>query len=114
MSSTNTVYNGMVKWFSNKLGYGFIRVVDNSDRHNDDIFVHQSRVVPNVSEYRTLKKGEYVSFEILPDTKREWQANHVTGLYGGPLMCDTYHRPRRTGGEQSESNGNSNSAPESN
>ena len=23
-------YNGMVKWFSNKLGYGFIKIVDNS------------------------------------------------------------------------------------
>lgn len=85
-------YNGMVKWFSNKLGYGFIKIVDDSSRRNEDIFVHQTRVTPNVSEYRTLRKGEYVSLEILPDEKRAWQANNVTGINGGPLMCDTYHR----------------------
>ena len=95
-------YNGMVKWFSNKLGYGFIKIVDNSTRRNDDIFVHQTRVTPNVSEYRTLRKGEYVSLEILPDEKREWQANNVTGINGGPLMCDTYHRVKGSRNDESE------------
>lgn len=107
--STNTTYLGMVKWFSNKLGYGFIKVVSEGDRHNDDIFVHQSRVTPNVSEYRTLRKGEYVQLEIMPDEKKTWQANNVTGVLGGPLLCDTYYRPRGSRNQNDDSTNNSES-----
>ena len=95
-------YDGIVKWFSNKLGYGFIKVVDNSERKNDDIFVHQTKVTPVTCEYRTLRKGEYVSFEILPDEKNKWQANNVTGINGGPLLCDTLYRPNRREGSDNE------------
>ena len=34
------------------------------------IFLFIKLITPNVSEYRTLRKGEYVSLEILPDEKR--------------------------------------------
>lgn len=105
-TGTNTdsqqVYQGMVKWFNNRLGYGFIKVVDNSDRHDSDIFVHQSKITPSVSEYRTLRKGEYVSFQVCPDDKNTWQANNVTGINGGPLLCDSNYRPRNRA-DQSES-----------
>ena len=112
--SGNTTYTGIVKWFSNKLGYGFIRVVSEGDRHNDDIFVHQSRVTPNVSEYRTLRKGEYVQLEIMPDEKKTWQANNVTGVCGGPLLCDTYHRPRGNRNQQSTDESTAGSESQSN
>lgn len=76
---------GQVKWFDNKLGYGFVTVISEEHR-GDDIFVHQTNVHPLQSEYRTLLKGEYVSLNISDDSKR--QALDVTGVLGGSLRCD--------------------------
>ncbi len=49
--------NGVIKWFSNKKGYGFIEQED-----GDDIFVHHSAI--NMQGFRTLAEGDRVSFEI--------------------------------------------------
>jgi CspA family cold shock protein len=49
--------NGVVKWFSNKKGYGFIE-----QEEGDDIFVHHSAI--NMQGFRTLTEGDRVSFEI--------------------------------------------------
>ena len=49
--------NGVVKWFSNKKGYGFIE-----QEEGDDIFVHHSAI--NMQGFRTLMEGDRVSFEI--------------------------------------------------
>ena len=49
--------NGVVKWFSNRKGYGFIEQKD-----GDDIFVHHSAI--NMSGFRTLAEGDRVTFEI--------------------------------------------------
>ena len=49
--------NGVVKWFSNRKGYGFIE-----QEEGDDIFVHHSAI--NMAGFRTLAEGERVSFEI--------------------------------------------------
>ena len=49
--------NGVVKWFSNRKGYGFIE-----QKEGDDIFVHHSAI--NMSGFRTLSEGDRVSFEI--------------------------------------------------
>jgi CspA family cold shock protein len=49
--------NGVVKWFSNKKGYGFIE-----QEEGDDIFVHHSAI--NMQGFRTLAEGDQVSFEI--------------------------------------------------
>ena len=86
---------GLIKWFNNSRGYGFLRIIS-KDRNGDDIFVHQTNVVPHVSGYRTLKEGEYVSFE-LSDEDRP-QALNITGVFGGPLMCDAPAPPRPTRG----------------
>jgi cold shock CspA family protein len=86
---------GLIKWFNNSRGYGFLRIVS-QDRNGDDIFVHQTNVVPHVSGYRTLKEGEYVSFE-LSDEDRP-QALNITGVFGGPLMCDAPAPTRPTRG----------------
>jgi len=49
--------NGIVKWFSDKKGYGFI---ENED--GGDVFVHFSAI--QMSGYKSLAEGDRVSFEI--------------------------------------------------
>jgi len=79
-------YIGYCKWFNNKLGYGFIRV-GSGDLTGKDIFVHHSGLNPLNSNFKTLFKGEYMHFNVI-DGKNGKQAVDVTGIYGGPLMCD--------------------------
>ncbi|MEG7712451.1 cold-shock protein [Listeria monocytogenes] len=54
---------GTVSWFSNKLGYGFIT----PDDGEKDIFVHYSGV--NMKGYKTLEKGERVSYDVVQGEK---------------------------------------------
>ena len=49
--------DGIVKWFSNKKGFGFIEQEEGSD-----IFVHHTSI--NMSGFRTLAQGERVIFDI--------------------------------------------------
>ena len=49
---------GIVKWFNNAKGYGFVR----SDGNEEDVFVHFSAI--DMDGYRTLKEGQKVQFEI--------------------------------------------------
>lgn len=79
-------YTGQVKWFNDKLGYGFITVCDGVDK-GKDIFVHHTGVRPVNSNYKTLRKGEYVNFN-LTNGHNGPQAVDVTGICGGSLMCD--------------------------
>jgi cold shock CspA family protein len=85
---------GRVKWFNSRLGYGFITVTLGDEEM--DIFIHQSNVRPNVSKYRTLREGEYVSLNV-SESQDTRQAIDVTGVNGGPLNCDLERnqRPRR-------------------
>jgi len=48
---------GIVKWFSNTKGYGFI----SPEKGGDDIFAHFSSIT--MDGYKTLKKGQKVEFE---------------------------------------------------
>lgn len=48
---------GIVKWFSNKKGYGFIERDDGRD-----IFVHYSSI--DMPGFKTLRGGDRVSFEV--------------------------------------------------
>ncbi|MFO7666769.1 MAG: cold-shock protein [Desulfobacterales bacterium] len=49
--------NGIVKWFSNKKGYGFIE-----QETGGDVFVHHSAI--NGTGFKTLAEGDKVTFEI--------------------------------------------------
>lgn len=79
-------YIGQCKWFNDKLGYGFITVQAGNDK-GKDIFVHHSGIKPLNSNYKTLKKGEYINFSII-NGDNGLQAVDVTGICGGSLMCD--------------------------
>ena len=49
--------NGIVKWFNDKKGYGFI----NEDQGRD-IFVHFSAI--DMQGFKTLSEGDVVMFEV--------------------------------------------------
>lgn len=61
--------DGVVKWFNEKKGFGFIEVDANTD-----IFVHYSAI--SMPGFRTLAEGERVSFEI-EETDRGPAARNV-------------------------------------
>ena len=54
---------GIVKWFSDKKGFGFI--VD--PEVTDDIFVHYSAIQTN--GFKTLQEGDHVEYELFRDDK---------------------------------------------
>lgn len=85
-------YNGRVKWFNPKFGYGFI--VSNSDEGDvtGDIFVYHDGIVVSQEQYRYLVAGEYVSFSLAAageDSQHKYVAVDVRGVDGGKLMCET-------------------------
>jgi CspA family cold shock protein len=49
---------GIVKWFNNAKGYGFVT----PDDGEQDVFVHFSAI--EMDGYRTLKEGQRVEFEV--------------------------------------------------
>ncbi len=49
--------SGVVKWFNNAKGFGFIEPQDGGD----DIFVHYSSIKSD--GYKTLNEGQKVSYE---------------------------------------------------
>ena len=81
-------YTGQFKWWNDKLGFGFATICEGSQRGRD-IFVHHTGIRPANSNFRTLRKGEYVSFNITNGHNGQ-QAVDVTGVCGGLLMCDVH------------------------
>lgn len=79
-------YTGQCKWFNDILGFGFLTICSGPEK-GKDIFVHHSGIKPLNSNYKTLKKGEYIIFNIIEGAKG-LQAIDITGIEGGPLMCD--------------------------
>jgi CspA family cold shock protein len=63
---------GIVKWFSNVKGYGFIEY-----NEADDIFVHFTGI--EMDGYRTLKEGQSVQFDAV-EGARGLQATNVVLL----------------------------------
>jgi cold shock protein len=53
---------GVVKWFNDKKGYGFI-----SRDSGDDVFVHHSSIV--AEGFRSLAEGDRVEFAITQENK---------------------------------------------
>lgn len=54
---------GIVKWFNNSKGYGFLQAAEGSK----DVFVHFSSI--SMDGYRTLRTGQPVLFEAVDSPK---------------------------------------------
>ena len=54
---------GIVKWFNDLKGFGFIAPVDGSE----DVFVHNSAI--KQTGFRTLVEGQKVEFELVKGPK---------------------------------------------
>ena len=87
-----TRLTGVVKWFNNKSGFGFITVCqENHPLHTKDVFCYYKSLRVVNYQFRYLIQGEYVDFTLVKAAvePHEYQAVDVTGVQGGPLMCET-------------------------
>ncbi|MGL4914226.1 MAG: cold-shock protein [Romboutsia sp.] len=64
--------NGIVKWFNNEKGFGFITVDG-----GEDVFAHFSAI--QTDGYKSLEEGQRVSFNIVKGA-RGLQAENITIL----------------------------------
>ena len=64
--------NGIVKWFNNEKGFGFITV-----EGGKDVFAHFSAI--QTDGFKTLEEGQKVSFNIVNGAKGP-QAENITIL----------------------------------
>jgi CspA family cold shock protein len=55
-------YKGIIKWFNNAKGYGFVGRDD-----GPDLFVHYSAI--QHQGYKSLREGDQVAFEIVDGAK---------------------------------------------
>ena len=62
--------SGIVKWFNNEKGYGFIK----NTKTDEDIFVHFTGIAQE--GFKSLKEGQQVTFEITR-AAHGVQATHV-------------------------------------
>ncbi|MGL5312244.1 MAG: cold-shock protein [Peptostreptococcaceae bacterium] len=61
---------GVVKWFNNEKGFGFISV-----EGEGDVFVHFSAITGD--GYKSLEEGQSVQFEVVEGAKGPQAANVV-------------------------------------
>lgn len=61
--------SGIVKWFNNKKGFGFITPEDGGN----DVFVHFSAI--SMEGFRSLSEGQKVSYEVETGDKGEQAIN---------------------------------------
>jgi CspA family cold shock protein len=62
-------YNGVVRWFNNAKGYGFL-----GRDGGPDVFCHYSSIQRN--GYKSLKEGDAVEYDVIQGEKGP-QADHV-------------------------------------
>ncbi len=67
-----SMVKGVVKWFNDKKGFGFIKPED-----GEDVFVHHTAIQGN--GFKTLSEGQAVEFDIVQGEKGK-QAQNVVKL----------------------------------
>jgi len=65
-------FQGLVRWFNNKKGYGFL-----GREGSPDVFVHYSAIMDD--GYQTLREGEQVEYDVIQGQGGP-QADHVRRL----------------------------------
>ena len=55
-------YKGVIKWFNNAKGYGFIGRED-----GPDLFIHYSSILKD--GYKTLREGDQIEFDVVEGAK---------------------------------------------
>lgn len=71
-TQTHDAAKGVVKWFNNAKGWGFI----SHEKDGSDVFVHYSQI--RGDGYRTLRQGEEVVFVLRDGPRGKW-AEEVVG-----------------------------------
>jgi CspA family cold shock protein len=69
----STVATGIVKWFNEKKGFGFIA----PDEGGEDLFVHHSEI--KTSGFATLEEGQRVEFEVGEGKRGPCATNVIPG-----------------------------------
>jgi CspA family cold shock protein len=64
--------NGIVKWFNERKGYGFIE-----QDEGPDVFVHHSGI--NATGFKSLNEGDRVTFEVEAGDKGPRAVNVTVG-----------------------------------
>ncbi|XP_057495824.1 glycine-rich protein 2-like [Actinidia eriantha] len=79
----NSRMKGVVKWFNDQKGFGFITPDDGSE----DIFVHQSSI--RSEGFRSLGDSEFVEFVVETGSDGRTKAADVTGPNEEPVQGST-------------------------
>jgi cold shock protein len=86
-SEMHIMATGLVKWFNDAKGFGFIT----PDEGGPDVFIHFSAIA--MEGYKTLKQGSRVSFE-LTDGPKGLHAQNILVTEPAPASAER-NAPRR-------------------
>ncbi len=82
--------NGVVKWFNNSKGFGFI-----TQENGEDVFVHFSAIAGD--GFKSLNEGDKVTFEVVKGPKGLQAANVAKVSESKKYSLTTPKAPERSG-----------------